>query len=109
MGFNEFLKDEMSYQGLTTKELAEKSGVNKRTIDHYLRSDPQEPSVMNAYKIAKALNVSIEYLLTGKEYSGFVPFTGQLQNLVDDFQSLADEQQKIVCKLVQMLSSKNIN
>lgn len=66
MGFRENLKSELEYQGLTTKELSKKSGVNKRTLDHYLMNNPQEPSVTNAFNIAKALNVTVEYLLTGK-------------------------------------------
>lgn len=66
MGFRENLKSELEYQGLTTKELSKKSGVNKRTLDHYLMNNPQEPSVTNAFYIARALNVTVEYLLTGK-------------------------------------------
>ena len=106
MAFKEFLKDEMTYQGLTTKELAEKSGVNKRTIDHYLMSNSQEPSVTNAYKIAKALNVSIEYLLTGVEYTGLIPITGTLQSMIHNYQELSDEQQQTIFKLIQFLSAK---
>lgn len=67
MGFRENLKAELEYQNIKTQELADKSGVNKRTIDHYLMTNPQEPSVTNAFKIAQALDVSVEYLLTGKE------------------------------------------
>ena len=57
MGFRENLKAELEYQNIKTQELADKSGVNKRTIDHYLMTNPQEPSVTNAFKIAQALDV----------------------------------------------------
>lgn len=105
MGFREFLKDEMEYQGLTTRALSEKSGVSKRTIDNYLKKNPQEPSVSNAYKIAKALNVSIEYLLTGEEYTGTIPLTGQLLEYVVEFEALSQEQKKIVLQLVKSLQT----
>ena len=105
MGFREFLKDEMEYQGLTARALSEKSGVSKRTIDNYLKKKPQEPSVSNAYKIAKALNVSIEYLLTGEEYTGTIPLTGQLLEYVAEFEALTQEQKQIVLMLVKNLQT----
>ena len=67
MGFKENLKSELSYSGLLVKELAAKSGVNKHSIDNYLNKRGQLPSVDAAVKIAQALNVSVEYLVTGKE------------------------------------------
>ena len=69
MNFRERLKFEMEYLGITTKELSVKSGVNKRTLDHYLMTKPQEPSVSNAFKIAQALNVSLDYLMGVSENS----------------------------------------
>ncbi len=105
MGFREFLKDEMEYQGLTTRALSEKSGVSKRTIDNYLKKNPQEPSVSNAYKIAKALNVSIEYLLTGEEYTGTIPLTGQLLEYIAEFEALTQEQKQIVLMLVKNMQT----
>lgn len=66
MGFRENLKDELKYQGILVKELAEKSGVPKGTIDHYLAEKNTAPIAENAVKIAQALNVSVEYLVTGK-------------------------------------------
>ena len=66
MSFKDNLKDELSYQGILVKELSAKSGIAKRTIDNYLRSNESQPTAENAVKIAKALNVSVEYLVTGK-------------------------------------------
>ena len=66
MGFRENLKDELKYQGILVKELAEKSGVPKGTIDHYLAEKCTAPIAENAVKIAQALNVTVEYLVTGK-------------------------------------------
>lgn len=65
MSFKDNLRDELNYQGMIVKELAEKSGVPKGTIDHYLAEKNTEPIADNAVKIAQALGVSVEYLVTG--------------------------------------------
>jgi len=67
MGFRENLKSELAYSDILVKELAAKSGVNKYSIDNYLNKRGQTPSVEVAVKIAQALGVSVEYLVTGKE------------------------------------------
>ena len=43
----------MTYQGRKAQEPAEKSGLHKRVIDHYLMSNSQEASVSKAVKIAQ--------------------------------------------------------
>lgn len=67
MSFRENLKAELAYQDILVKELAELSGVNKRTLDNYLREKANTPPADVAVKIAQALNVSVEYLVTGVE------------------------------------------
>lgn len=103
MGFRENLKDEMEYQGITTKELAEKSGVGKRTLDHYLMTNPQEPGVYNAQKIAKALKVSVEYLVTGKEYKSTVVITGEKLDFLNSFQKLDVDERLLILNLMKKL------
>lgn len=103
MGFRENLKEEMEYQGLTTKELAEKSGVGKRTLDHYLMVNPQEPGVYNAQKIAKALKVSVEYLVTGKEYKSTVAITGEKLDFLNSFQKLPVDERLLILNLMKKL------
>lgn len=67
MGFRENLKEELKYQGIYVKELADKSGVPKGTIDHYLAEKSTAPTAESAVKIAKTLGVSVEYLVTGSD------------------------------------------
>lgn len=104
MGFRENLKDEMEYQVITTKELAEKSGVGKRTIDHYLMTNPQEPGVYNAQKIAHALKVSVEYLVTGKEYKNQITITGEKLELLNQFENLPDDERILILNLIKKLN-----
>ena len=65
MGFRENLKSELVYSGMLVKELADKSGVPKHRIDNYLNARSQLPSVESGVKIARALGVSVEFLVLG--------------------------------------------
>ena len=67
MGFRENLKSELAFSGMLVKELAAKSGVNKYSIDNYLNARGQIPSVEAGVAIARALGVSVECLVTGKD------------------------------------------
>ena len=67
MRFRENLKSELEYKGMLVKELAVKSGVKKETLDSYLSARSQLPNVDTGVKIAKALGVSVEYLVTGED------------------------------------------
>jgi len=67
MGFRENLKSELAYSGMLVKELAGKSGVPKHSIDNYLNARGQIPSVEAGVKIAQALGVSVEYLVTNRD------------------------------------------
>jgi transcriptional regulator with XRE-family HTH domain len=67
MGFRENLKRELLYQGMMVKELAAQTEINNHTIANYLSTNNYMPSADNAVKIAAALGVSVEYLVTGEE------------------------------------------
>jgi transcriptional regulator with XRE-family HTH domain len=67
MGFRENLKSQLEYSGMLVKELAARSGVKKKTIDSYLGTHSCTPSVESAVSIAKALGVSVEFLVTGED------------------------------------------
>lgn len=69
MRFRENLKAELTYQGILVKELSAKTGISKRTLDNYLREKGSMPPADYAVLIAKALNTSVEYLVTGETSS----------------------------------------
>lgn len=109
MNFRERLRYEMEYQGLSANELAIRTGISKRTIDNYLKAEPQEPGVTNAYKIAKALNVSIEYLISGKEYKSPIAITGEKLDFLKSFEKLSLDERLLILNLIKKLSSKKSN
>jgi transcriptional regulator with XRE-family HTH domain len=67
MNFRENLRAELDYNNLTVKELSSKTGIAKGTLDCYLGVRASMPPADVAVKIASALDVSVEYLVTGKE------------------------------------------
>lgn len=91
MGFRENLKDELKYQDLKVKELAVKAGVPKRTIDHYLTENSYTPSADTAVKIAQALKVSVEYLVTGKDSSFHPEINKKIFPLIKKLNQISDD------------------
>ena len=61
------LRSEIDYIGLSQKEFAARVGIKKRALDAYLGIQQSMPPADIAVKIASALGVSVEYLVTGKE------------------------------------------
>ena len=91
--FSKRLRSEIEYIGLNQKEFAAKAGIKKRALDAYLRAQQSMPPADTAVKIASALGVSVEYLVTGKEYRKSVDISGYLQfrDILDDLAVLPDE------------------
>lgn len=66
MGFWDNVVNELDYLGMTNKSLAEKAGFDASNIARGIRFK-SNPSVETAVRIAEILNVSVEYLVTGKD------------------------------------------
>ena len=65
--FGENLRSELNFQDITVKELSSRTGIPVATLDCYLGTRATIPSVEAAYKIAQALQVSVEYLVIGEK------------------------------------------
>jgi len=91
--FSQRLRSEIEYIGLTQKEFAAKAGVKKRALDAYLRAQQSMPPADAAVKIAAALGVSVEYLITGKEYRQNMDVSSYMQfkDILDDLALLPEE------------------
>lgn len=64
--FRKNLREELDFQGIVVKQLSARTGIPVATLECYLKTQSTEPSAENAVKIAQALAVSAEYLVTGK-------------------------------------------
>ena len=103
MGFRENLKDELKYQDIRVKELAEKTGISKRAIDHYLAEKHTEPTAETAVKIAHELGVSVEYLVTGKNDKIPDNINPEIIKLMKDINHLPSDDINFIKELVRRL------
>ena len=60
------VKDELDYNLMTQKELAESINISYNTLQSWITKD-RLPDAENAVKIADKLNTTVEYLVTGKQ------------------------------------------
>jgi len=106
MGFRENLKNELNYSGMLVKELADQTGLKKHTIDNYLSVRGRMPSADAAVRIARALEVSVEYLITGKETTPdkrYVHFSPDIRTMVYTAEKLKPEHRKIAMAVIDTL------
>ena len=106
MSFRENLKDELTYQDMTVKELASKTGISKHTIDHYLTVNGSQPQVELAVKIAKALNVTTEYLVLGKLESEKTNISESRSHIIKKIEHLSENDFKFIERIVNNLDKK---
>jgi len=91
--FSERLRSEIEYIGLNQKEFAAKAGIKKRALDAYLGPQQSIPPADIAAKMAAVLGLSVEFLITGKEYRATVDISNYLRfrDILDDLTILPDE------------------
>ncbi|MDR1506362.1 MAG: helix-turn-helix domain-containing protein [Treponema sp.] len=109
MGFRENLKSQLQFSNMLVKELAARSGVKKKTIDSYLGAHGYTPSVEAALKIAQALGVSVEYLVTGREIEKQRPLSSlpqDVQEIVRAAERLPGKDRQIVFTLANSLGNR---
>ena len=103
MKFRETLKDELIFKNIQSKELASRTGISLHTINHYLTQNGTSPSAENAYKIAKALGVSVEYLLTGKKTDTTTDINPKIKNILQYLNFIDDEDICLLEKIILRL------
>jgi len=109
MGFREKLKAELYYSGILVKELADKTGIKKHTIDNYLSVRGRMPAADVAVRIAHVLGVTVEYLINDSETdknSGIVHFSPEVRQMARIAEQLKPDYRKIALSFITTL--KNI-
>jgi transcriptional regulator with XRE-family HTH domain len=110
--FRKNLRDELGYQDLTIKELAAKSGVAKGALDCYVGKQASVPPATTAVKIARALGVSVEYLVSGGKGEGeeiVVLSNPRIRSILTILEDLDEESQDIVALIAQTLKRHRSN
>lgn len=103
MGFKENLRSELEYNGMMIKELAEKSGIKRQTLDNYLSTHNAIPNADIAVKIAQALGTSVEYLITGKSSFPRANLPPDIAELVRLYKALSTEKQQALMGMVRVM------
>jgi transcriptional regulator with XRE-family HTH domain len=108
--FRKNLRDELEYQDLTVKELAAKSGVAKGAIDCYVGKQASVPPATTAVKIAKALGVSVEYLVSGqKKRREEISSDPRIHAILKIFNDLDEKSRNIIVEIAQVLKKHTAN
>jgi transcriptional regulator with XRE-family HTH domain len=110
MGFKENLKSELLYKSMMVKELAAITGIKRHTLDNYLNTHNSIPSAEAAVKIAQALGVTVEYLVTGSESydeSKLASFSEELQSMIKIGSHLSKENRKLALALLRAIEEHN--
>lgn len=102
-------KAELNYQDIQLKELEKKTGISKNTLGNYLTGHNSAPSVDNAVKIAAALGVSVEYLVTGRCGGAFADsLPPKIEAVVTELKHLDDIDLDSVALLVQGMKKRYV-
>ena len=90
------------------KELAVLTGISKSTLDNYLNIRANIPPADVAVKIAQALGVTVEYLVTGEEKTNVkLPINPEITGLIQNFKYLKPEDRKIIANLTQLIRDRD--
>jgi transcriptional regulator with XRE-family HTH domain len=110
--FRKNLRDELEYQDLTVKELSEKSGVAKGALDCYVGKQASVPPATTAVKIARALGVSVEYLVSDQKTQReeiVIPASPRIRAMLKIFTDLDEESQDIIVGIAQVFKRHNVH
>lgn len=112
MGFWDNVLIELDYLGMTNKALAEKCGFDASNIGRGIKLG-SAPSVETAVKIAKELNVSVEYLVTGydsnllnKQNLNELQLLHKYSSTLKDLDSLPDQAKRPVITMIENLKDE---
>jgi transcriptional regulator with XRE-family HTH domain len=100
----ENLRNELDFQGIIVKELSKRTNIPISTLDCYLRTQATEPSAENAVKIAQALQVTVEYLVIGKNVNikkaKNVPCP-EVREIIKHLETLSPDQCKAILNMIK--------
>lgn len=104
MSFNDVLRDEFSYRDICIKEFAKKVNIPYRTLLSYINAENKTPSIQYLYKIARELNVTMEYLVSGNEKDNFIK---ESNTIIKELQILPPALYKSMVSLIHLLYEMN--
>lgn len=98
------VKEELDYKDMSQKELSASTDISYNTLQSWITKD-RLPDAQDAVKIARALNVSVEKLVTGKEDIS-KDLNDEINALLHDVRHLSTDDFKIARTLIHRLSNQ---
>ena len=108
MSFKNNLKNELEYQNIQLKEFSGKIGIPYGTLLTYVNSREHIPRMDIGYKIAKELNVSMEYLITGRNEDNYIKFSPYFKELIQLPIPLVKAFEKIIHSYHELYKNKGV-
>ena len=99
------VKEELDYKDMSQKELSASTDISYNTLQSWITKD-RLPDAQDAVKIARALNVSVEKLVTGKENIS-KDLNDETNALLHDIRHLSTEDFKIARTIIHRLSAQS--
>lgn len=112
MSFKENLKEAMYCKNLTTVQLAALTDINSGTISSYLKTKNSMPPVDKALRLAKALDVSVDFLVNGFEektessIQQKSPFSIEVFKIAQKMNGLEKEDLTIISSIIDLLKKR---
>ena len=112
MSFKENLKEAMYCKNLTTVQLAALTNINPGTISSYLKTKNSMPPADKALKLAKALDVSVDFLVNGfdsKSESSIQkksPFPIEVFKIAKELDGLEKEELAIITSMIRFIKRR---
>ena len=105
MNYFDKLKDEMTFQNITQKELSERTNIPLNTLRGWF-SKKVLPDLKSAYKMAQELNQPLEYFINGDIFTPNNHLPTREIKLLENYRKLSQKEKNSVDALVQSLSSE---
>jgi transcriptional regulator with XRE-family HTH domain len=100
MNFGDTLRELLDLNDMEQKELADKADIPLRSLENYLcKKSSSMPAADKAVRMAKALGVTVEYLVTGAESSHngvSLSVNSALRQLSRSLEKLSEGDRKVV-------------
>lgn len=106
--FSNILYDLLSQRGLSQKALAVLANTTEATISRYLTSADRMPRVDLVVSIAKALNVSTDYLLGLTSVPTNQSYSGDIEELISCYSKASESDRKVIWAVLDKYESTNI-
>jgi len=106
--FRKNLRSELDFQDVTVKELSIRTGIPKTSLECYLRTKSNMPAADVAVKIARALGVSVEYLVKGgspkpPNSSAGQPQNSKLAGIIQKIEQMPASKQEAIEHLINVM------